>query len=305
MSVWNNTVLAKNNLPMFKWWQYFAVYEKWFSEWKNKSCTFLEIGCFKGGSLKLWRDYFSPLTKIISMDINKECVNIAVPGTFIRIGDQSDPKFLQSIIDEFGVPDIVLDDGSHQQKHIIKTFEFLYPLMPKNAIYMIEDLHTSYWPEYGGGGNDSFIEFAKKCTDELNAEYSRGSIAKNYITKQTLGIHFYDAMVVFEKGDVWLKKPFLPQTLNCNKKVYVWGTGKHTQELIDAEQFSVKIYGFIETSPTKDSFYDLPVFSAEIFLNSQKPDDIFIIICSPKYKDEMRETCLRFGLVEGRDFCEI
>jgi hypothetical protein len=298
-------VQAKNNTPTLKWWQYFSVYEKWFSEWKNKSCTFLEIGCYKGGSLKLWRDYFSPLTKIISIDINKECANITVPGAFIRIGDQSDPKFLQSIIDEFGVPDIVLDDGSHQQEHITKSFEFLYPLMPKNAIYMVEDLHTAYWQEFGGGGSDSFIEFAKKCADNLNAEHSRGGIAKNYITEQTLGIHFYDSIVVFEKGDVWIKKQFFSPFVYFNKKIYIFGAGKHAQALMNTELSSVKLYGFIETSPTKNVFCDLPVFSADAFFNSQKLDDVFVMISSSKYREEMRATCLKFGLAEGRDFCEI
>jgi hypothetical protein len=302
MSVWNSLVQAKNNAPTLKWWQYFAIYEKWFSEWKNKSCTFLEIGCFKGGSLKLWRNYFSPLTKIISIDIDKECANTAIPGTFVRIGGQSDTKFLQSIIDEFGVPDIVLDDGSHQQEHITKSFEFLYPLMPKNAIYMVEDLHTAYWQEFGGGGNDSFIEFAKKCTDNLNAEHSRGSIAKNYITEQTLGIHFYDSIIVFEKGDVWIKNQFLSPFVYFDKKIYIFGTGKHAQLMMNTELSNVKIHGFIETSPTKNTFYDLPVFSADTFFSSQKLDDIFVIICSPNYKNEMQETCLGLGLVKGKDF---
>ena len=295
MSIWNNFVLAKNNPLTLKWYQYFAIYEKWFSEYKNKSCTFLEIGCYKGGSLKLWRDYFSPLTKIISIDIDKKCADIIVPGTFIRIGDQSDPVFLQSIIDEFGVPDIVLDDGSHQQEHIIKSFEFLYPLMPKNAIYMIEDLHTSYWQEWGGGGKNSFMEFAKGSTDVLNAEYSRGNVIKNYITEQTLGIHFYDSIVVFEKGNTWIRKPI------SNKKIYIYGTGEHAQAVYK-NLVGIEIYGFIETSPTKTLFQDLPVISVEDLFKSHKLEDIFVFISSPKYKEGMKKTCLMFGLVEELHF---
>ena len=57
--------------------------------------------------------YFGPLAKIIGIDINTKCKQHEVDGIFVRIGDQSDEVFLQSILDEFGPPDIVLDDGSH------------------------------------------------------------------------------------------------------------------------------------------------------------------------------------------------
>ena len=102
----------------------------------------------------MWQRYFGPYAKIIGIDINPDCKRHKSPGIFIRIGDQSDPDFLQSLIDEFGVPDIVLDDGSHSMDHILCTFQFLYPRLHKNAIYMVEDLHTTYWEVYGGGADN-------------------------------------------------------------------------------------------------------------------------------------------------------
>jgi hypothetical protein len=127
---------------------------------------------------------------------------------FVRIGDQTDERFLQSVIDEFGVPDIVLDDGSHQQEHVAKSFSFLYPKLPKNGIYMVEDAHTAYWEEFGGGAAkpDTFINKSKEFIDRLNADHSRGQIPADFITRETFGISFYDSVVVFEKGDVWWKK---------------------------------------------------------------------------------------------------
>jgi len=150
MSLWQYFATQSRQKATFKWTQYFPIYERYFSEWKNKSLIFLEIGTYKGGSLEMLRNYFSPLAKIISIDIDPGCAKLQSYGTFVRIGDQSDSKFLQSIVDEFVVPDIVLDYGSHQQKHIQATFDFFYPLMHKNSIYMVEDLHTAYWEEYGG-----------------------------------------------------------------------------------------------------------------------------------------------------------
>ena len=79
--------------------------------------------------------------------------------------------------------------------------------MHKNAIYMVEDLHTAYWEEFGGGLEkpETFINFAKHCVDRLNADHTRGKLQPDEITRQTFGISFYDSIVCFEKGDVWWK----------------------------------------------------------------------------------------------------
>jgi hypothetical protein len=76
----------------------------------------------------MWSRYFGPLATIISVDVDPECKQYEKHNVNVRIGDQSDPAFLQSIIDEFGVPDIVLDDGSHMQEHINSSFFRLYLL---------------------------------------------------------------------------------------------------------------------------------------------------------------------------------
>lgn len=211
MNLWQDFLLNDGKI-IHKWAHYFPVYERHFSWFRNKSLTFLEVGVFKGGSLAMWQRYFGPLAKIVGIDINPDCRSHEQPGLSIRIGDQSDSGFLASIVDEFGVPDIVLDDGSHRMDHIAATFAFLYPMMPKNGIYMVEDLHTAYWEEYGGGlhKDDTFINFAKDCVDRVNASHTRGAVVPDLISKQTFGISFYDSVVVFEKGDVWRKEA--PQT---------------------------------------------------------------------------------------------
>jgi hypothetical protein len=40
-----------------------------------------------------------------------------------------------------------------------------------DGLYVCEDLHTSYWPEYGGGYRDarSFVEYSKTLIDHLHA----------------------------------------------------------------------------------------------------------------------------------------
>jgi len=207
MSLWYD-FLTNDGKRMHKWVHYFPIYERHFSWYCNKSLTFLEIGVARGGSLPMWQRYFGPLAKIVGIDIDEKCKEHEAPGVFVRIGDQADSGFLQRLIDEFGVPDVVLDDGSHRMDLTAATFRFLYPLMPKNAVYMVEDMHTAYWEEFGGGLSkaDTFINMAKGFIDQLNADHSRGQVTPDFITRQTFGISFYDSIVVLEKGDVWRKE---------------------------------------------------------------------------------------------------
>jgi len=207
MSLWE-TFLAQSDPPIYKWSHYFPIYERHFAQHINRSLTFLEIGVAWGGSTRMWSKYFGPMTKIVGIDIDPNCKQHEQTNVSIRIGDQSDPIFLQSIIDEFGVPDIVLDDGSHQQHHVNSTFEFLYPKMGKNSVYMIEDLHTAYWPGWQGGLNNpnTFLNKSKAYIDQLNLQHTKGELERNPLLDNTFGISFYDSIAVFEKGDPYAKK---------------------------------------------------------------------------------------------------
>lgn len=120
----------------------------------------------------------------------------------MRIGSQQDADFLKSILDEFGTPDIVLDDGSHMMSHMVASFNFLYPRVAKNGVYMVEDLHTAYWDEYEGGlrKSSTFIEICKNLIDELNADHTRDALPPTDFTRTTLSMHIYDSVAVFEKG---------------------------------------------------------------------------------------------------------
>ena len=201
MTLWHD-FLTNQGPQIHKWVHYFPIYERHFERWRNMTLTFLEIGVGKGGSVQMWQRYFGPLATIVGIDINPRCKAAEQPGIHVRIGDQSDPAFLQSIIDEFGVPDVVLDDGSHMMTHIRDTFLVLYPQMQKNGVYVVEDLHTAYRAEYGGGLDepDSFINISKHFVDQLNAHHAREALQDGFITRQTFSISFYDSVVAFREG---------------------------------------------------------------------------------------------------------
>lgn len=165
------TFLTHQGRVVHKWTHYFPAYERHFSRYVNRPVVFWEIGVAEGGSLQLWKRYFGPYAQIVGLDILDKST-FEEEQIAIRVGDQSDPAVLQDLLDEFGAPDVVLDDGSHVMSHVETTFRYLYPRMARDGVYMVEDLHTAYWPEFGGGlrAPTSFIEIAKDLIDALNAD---------------------------------------------------------------------------------------------------------------------------------------
>lgn len=209
MSLWQD-FLTNDDKVIHKWAHYFPVYEKHFSRWQNRSLVFWEVGVYGGGSLQMWQRYFGPNALIVGIDINPDCKAHESTGINVRIGNQADPAFLESVLEEFGPPDVLLDDGSHRMGHTWDLFRFVYPKIPKNGVYMVEDMHTSYWPSHGGGVDapESFINRAKHLIDELNADHTKGALAPTEFTRTTESICFYDSIVVFEKGCVRWKDGF-------------------------------------------------------------------------------------------------
>ena len=111
-----------------------------------------------------------------------------------------------------------MDDGSHQMKHINAMFQFLDPMLPKNGVYMVEDLHAAYWEEYGGGRADSFVNQATNSIDSLNADHSRGVITAGFITRGTFSICFYDSIVALRRVTCGGKKHHRPDEMDSTEK---------------------------------------------------------------------------------------
>lgn len=185
-----------------KWLHYLPVYDRHFAGLRGTDVSILEIGVSKGGSLQLWREYFGPEARIFGIDIDPDCRRFDGRHGQVRIGSQADPAFLQGIVAEMGGVDVVIDDGSHMQSHVEASFHTLFPLLNPGGIYLVEDLHTAYWPTFEGGyrRRTSFIETAKDIVDDMHHWYhrrrTRQPVAKDLVT----GVHFYDSIVVLDKN---------------------------------------------------------------------------------------------------------
>jgi SAM-dependent methyltransferase len=201
MALWSE-FLTNQDRVIHKWTHYFPIYEHHFARYVSRPMTFLEIGCGEGGSLQLWKRYLGPFAQIVGIDILDRAKAFEEDQIAVRIGDQGDISFLDSVLGEFGRPDVVLDDGSHMMSHMRQSFAHLYGRMSQTGVYMVEDLHAAYWAEFEGGlrREGSFIELCKGLVDELNADHARGALAPTEFTRSTLSIHFYDSVAVFERG---------------------------------------------------------------------------------------------------------
>lgn len=192
---------------------YTECYSHHFKKFKYKKIKLFEIGVggykdpFAGGeSLRMWKKYF-PFGKIYSLDIYNK-TQLQEKRIKIFKGSQVDKKLLSKITDEIKKADIIIDDGSHINNHVIETFKILFPVLKNGGIYVIEDTQTSYWKEYYGGNSENLNDpntmmgFFKNLTDSMNnKEIIRKVYQQTYYDKKIISMHFYHNLIFIYKGN--------------------------------------------------------------------------------------------------------
>lgn len=210
---YNLTILAEI-YRSDKWGRHFYTphYQKHFNKFRFKIINILEIGVggyanpnAGGNSLRMWKKFF-PFGKIYAIDIYDKS---SQEESRIKIfkGSQVNETFLTSVCNQIGEFDLIVDDGSHVNEHVIKSFEFLFPKLKKGGIYVIEDTQTSYWDYYGGTSKDfnkegTIYQYFKSLIDSLNhEEFMIPNYEKSYYDKHIISMHFYHNMIFIYKGD--------------------------------------------------------------------------------------------------------
>jgi hypothetical protein len=113
-------------------------YESNFLLLRDKTKTLVEIGVFKGASMKLWHDYFLN-AKIYGIDKNVRWQNNGEYKARCKIikGDSNDEAIYNQMPNDIN---IIIDDGSHKLIDQLRSFDILFPKLKKGGLYIIEDV---------------------------------------------------------------------------------------------------------------------------------------------------------------------
>lgn len=199
-----------------KWSNYFDIYDEFFSRFIELNANVLEIGIQNGGSLQILNKYLKN-AKIFGVDINPKVLDLCLEeNILIHNFDITDEVTLKETFKNITF-DIVIDDGSHTSSDIITAFKLLFPKLKPGGIYLIEDLHTSYWSSHGGAylHEGSAIEFFKKFIDLLNFYHIKDphfnekiTLPDFYILQWLQSINFQDSVIVISKCTLPRNTPY-------------------------------------------------------------------------------------------------
>jgi hypothetical protein len=162
---------------------YHYVYGTYLPRFRKKHVNFLEIGLGcgmgygPGKSVDLWKAYFPDMTLQI-MEYNKDCAEaFRSKVDKLYIGDQSDPKTLNSIGAEGGPFDVIVDDGGHSRKQQLTSLIELWKYVkPNGGIYVMEDIITAFMTWF----NDSEESPYNFVVDNLRMFYDPSYIGPDY-----------------------------------------------------------------------------------------------------------------------------
>jgi hypothetical protein len=145
----------------------------------------------------MWKRYLGHFAVVIGIAVDSDCEGIDENKIFIRTGERLDTDFLQGIINEFGYPDIVLDDGSRGERDLCDTFNFAYKMLGKNGVYLIDDFRKPGAPmRKENQKSGDFMALCGNLIDSLNARH-RGLPSE--FADETYSMSFYDFTIVFRK----------------------------------------------------------------------------------------------------------
>jgi hypothetical protein len=153
-----------------------------------------------GASLRMWQDYFSK-SNIVGCDILENVLFNENRITTFQV-DQNNIESLNKLINQVKnieeYADIIIDDGSHIQEHMVISFKELWKFVkPDGGIYIIEDIHISFidriinlnkefeftdaeciYIHRGNFTSDNFVAFRKKSN--IIIFENRKDMIKNY-----------------------------------------------------------------------------------------------------------------------------
>lgn len=159
-----------------------------------------------GESLKLWRRWF-PRGLVVGMDVYPKHGLDALRIRTVQ-GDQSDPDTLAEVARRYGPFDVIIDDGSHINEHVVGTFRTLFGALRPGGWYAVEDLWSSYAPGFGGAdrpdpGAATSLGLLKTLIDGMHHEERAlgvGTPDPSELDASVVGLHVYHNLAFAQRG---------------------------------------------------------------------------------------------------------
>jgi hypothetical protein len=182
------------------------IYERYLADRRRSAVTVLEIGVWRGASLRMWRDYF-PRGRIFGIDISPVTAAQAGDRVEVFVGDQSDSELLARVVEKTGPLDLVIDDGAHRVEQQVPTLAFLWPHVKPGGLYVVEDTHTSYLESYGMGWRQpgTTIAHLTGYVDDLHRGWHEHAAS----CPDLAFVHFYAGTCVLGKAEPTNRAPVL------------------------------------------------------------------------------------------------
>ena len=138
---------------------YTDVYERLLRSRRHEPLRLLELGVWRGASLRMWEAYF-PKAEIVGIENLPDIVEEEFDRAQVIIGDATDAKLLKEVANKFkgAKIDIIIDDASHVLEQQIASFEALFPHLEEGGLYFVEDVCCSRFKD-GNRGTVPFVDF--------------------------------------------------------------------------------------------------------------------------------------------------
>ena len=200
MSHFENHFYERRKQRTSKWSSYFKAYDRHLTRFINSNPFVLEIGVAGGGSLHFWRNSLGPGTRVVGIDIDPSCLAHSCPEREIcvEIGDSKNSAFVDSVIEKYGNPDIIIDDGEHNSPAMIATLSNLWHTLNDSGIYIIEDLHGVFWQDTASPDTSIFSLINNEILG-LNAPGSRGHVNQTNLSSSLESITCHWSLFFLEK----------------------------------------------------------------------------------------------------------
>ena len=129
---------------------YLPVYEELFQKKKLSAQSILEIGIYYGGSIKLWKDYFTnaKIYAVEIFDLRHVWAELQHDDRIVLYTstDAYDPQFVKTkLADQRLQFDMILDDGPHTLESMKACIKLYLPLLTDDGILIIEDIQSMDW----------------------------------------------------------------------------------------------------------------------------------------------------------------